>query len=892
MTLSTDLAEKITAVTSDIVFGGTYDLANGVVDRSNKEFLVEGQPLPSASSAPDVFLIVTSDGTFEGEPLIRSDWIVSDGVTWIPIPYSSSGSVAWDNIVGRPDEFPPADHNHDGDYAPIDHNHDGDYAPADHNHDTDYAPIDHNHDGDYQPVGDYITDAPNDGKPYVRKSEAWEEMPATGGGGDSLWQQNLNDIYYNDGNVGIGTDQPQGNLDVDSILVVDSVTGGNTPFVSITRDSAQSERPVLQVSNSSGPFATFDGNGLVGIGGQPGTRAIGGGDAKLQVDGDGYFSGNIEIASGKVWRPGQAGVGFTTPSAVIPVDSAGGYTSGTVDLGLEGYKWKDGHFSGTVNVGNHNIRPDGGMMSLFNSGDIADIHLGAVGGVSNGFQIIKAADDSVTYKFTSSGVGRVVIDSAGRVGIGGEPGTRAIDEAKALAKTKLTAWKAEVKKRTAEQPEASTQDITLEVTDGDFGVMPTEQALAEFLQSRAIGGGDAKLQVAGDGYFSGTVKTLAIEGVIEGGYGLSFNQAGEKSIVPLVAGAAVGGQVNLGTATAGRTFKDAHFSGTIYSNSANFSQDITIYDAAGNQRKLYTRSTDMVGSTGSNCTFANGTFSGTVNAGSHVTVGSQASGGYSTIKLQGSNNRSNWQIGQNFDTISSFTLTPSTSTGNTTFTTPVFILTPTGDATFSGTIYGKVADVPDHVKNITPTQIANWDAGTGGGGGGATTDGRISDTQIVHWDQAYSWGNHASAGYQPAGSYAAASHTHSEYLTSASLSGYATESWVSSQGFAKGSFVPTSGNTTIAGTLTATDFVASSDERLKDEITPMPVGLIDDIKPVQWTWKDSGKKSAGVVAQQLQEIGLDDFVTEGEDGMLGVNYNALVSVLLAEVISLKKELAK
>ena len=236
-----------------------------------------------------------------------------------------------------------------------------------------------------------------------------------------------------------------------------------------------------------------------------------------------------------------------------------------------------------------------------------------------------------------------------------------------------------------------------------------------------------------------------------------------------------------------------------------------------------------------------------------------------------------------------------------------------GDGYFSGTVYGKVADVPDHVKSITPTQIANWDAGTGGGGG-ATTDGRISDTQITHWDTAYGWGNHATAGYQPAGSYAAASHTHSQYLTSSSLNGYATESWVTSnyqpkgsyltsssltgyateswvnsQGFAKGSFVPTSGNTTISGTLTATDFVATSDERMKDEITPMPVGLIDDIKPAQWTWKDSGKKSAGVIAQQLQEIGLDDFVSEGEDGMLGVNYNALTSVLLAEVIALKKQ---
>ncbi|MEL0049233.1 MAG: hypothetical protein VW867_11385, partial [Gammaproteobacteria bacterium] len=75
------------------------------------------------------------------------------------------------------------------------------------------------------------------------------------------------------------------------------------------------------------------------------------------------------------------------------------------------------------------------------------------------------------------------------------------------------------------------------------------------------------------------------------------------------------------------------------------------------------------------------------------------------------------------------------------------------DAHFSGTIYGKVDDVADHIKAITPTQIANWDAGTGGGGGGATTDGRISDTQILHWDKAYGWGNHADAGYQPAGDY-------------------------------------------------------------------------------------------------------------------------------------------
>lgn len=84
------------------------------------------------------------------------------------------------------------------------------------------------------------------------------------------------------------------------------------------------------------------------------------------------------------------------------------------------------------------------------------------------------------------------------------------------------------------------------------------------------------------------------------------------------------------------------------------------------------------------------------------------------------------------------------------------------DAHFSGTvnattINGKVTDVPDHVKSITPTQIADWDAGTGNGeGGGATTDGRITDDQIIHWDQAYSWGDHSQANYQPAGNYVTA----------------------------------------------------------------------------------------------------------------------------------------
>ena len=82
-----------------------------------------------------------------------------------------------------------------------------------------------------------------------------------------------------------------------------------------------------------------------------------------------------------------------------------------------------------------------------------------------------------------------------------------------------------------------------------------------------------------------------------------------------------------------------------------------------------------------------------------------------------------------------------------------------------------------------------------------------------------------------------------------------------------------------------------SDERLKDDITPMPVGLIDAIDPSQWKWKEDGRSSGGVIAQQLQEIGLDDWVRESPDGDLGVDYNALIGMLIAEVQDLKRRLA-
>jgi len=40
----------------------------------------------------------------------------------------------------------------------------------------------------------------------------WES--GGGSGGSSLWEQNGNDIYYSDGNVGVGTDTPESKMNI------------------------------------------------------------------------------------------------------------------------------------------------------------------------------------------------------------------------------------------------------------------------------------------------------------------------------------------------------------------------------------------------------------------------------------------------------------------------------------------------------------------------------------------------------------------------------------------------------------------------------------------------------------------------------------------------------
>jgi hypothetical protein len=91
-----------------------------------------------------------------------------------------------------------------------------------------------------------------------------------------------------------------------------------------------------------------------------------------------------------------------------------------------------------------------------------------------------------------------------------------------------------------------------------------------------------------------------------------------------------------------------------------------------------------------------------------------------------------------------------------------------------------------------------------------------------------------------------------------------------------------------AGTITATDFNSTSDNRVKENISTFESGLetIKQLRGVNYTLKENGRKSIGVIAQELEEV-LPELVKNGE--VKSVNYNGLIGVLIEAVKELSEE---
>ena len=95
------------------------------------------------------------------------------------------------------------------------------------------------------------------------------------------------------------------------------------------------------------------------------------------------------------------------------------------------------------------------------------------------------------------------------------------------------------------------------------------------------------------------------------------------------------------------------------------------------------------------------------------------------------------------------------------------------------------------------------------------------------------------------------------------------------------------GNTTT-NSITAANFITTSDRRLKSDIKQIenPFELLGNIKSYEYI-KD-GKKDAGFIAQEIQET-IPYAVFENEEGMLTMSDRPLLAYLYAAVMELKEE---
>ena len=100
-----------------------------------------------------------------------------------------------------------------------------------------------------------------------------------------------------------------------------------------------------------------------------------------------------------------------------------------------------------------------------------------------------------------------------------------------------------------------------------------------------------------------------------------------------------------------------------------------------------------------------------------------------------------------------------------------------------------------------------------------------------------------------------------------------------------------SGNLNVTGDITA---FFTSDQRLKDNITPIPNALnkVFSISGNTFNWNEKSEKEGndvGVVAQEILEV-LPEAVTTRDNGYLAVRYEKLVPLLIEAIKELKVEI--
>jgi hypothetical protein len=90
------------------------------------------------------------------------------------------------------------------------------------------------------------------------------------------------------------------------------------------------------------------------------------------------------------------------------------------------------------------------------------------------------------------------------------------------------------------------------------------------------------------------------------------------------------------------------------------------------------------------------------------------------------------------------------------------------------------------------------------------------------------------------------------------------------------------GDVLVSGVITSTDYNSASDINLKENIQPIenPIDKVLNITGVSFDWKEDGRSSMGVIAQEVERV-LPELVS-GSDSKT-VNYNGLIGLLIEVV---------
>lgn len=102
------------------------------------------------------------------------------------------------------------------------------------------------------------------------------------------------------------------------------------------------------------------------------------------------------------------------------------------------------------------------------------------------------------------------------------------------------------------------------------------------------------------------------------------------------------------------------------------------------------------------------------------------------------------------------------------------------------------------------------------------------------------------------------------------------------------------GNASFSGQVICQSLTQTSDERLKENIHPISTDTEKingvEFKEFNLVEDTSGRKSYGVLAQDLENVGLDNLVYENEEGIKFVDYTSLVMLELQRLRNEIKEL--